>query len=358
MTAQERFSQSERRRLIFLKATAYSFALSDGAMANDRIERHLEHLKAVRAGGVSDESIKELRKALHDRVNVIVAKAAAIADEWQTRPLLPDLLNGFDRLLTSPENDPQCWGKNAISKAVKNFGWAESAIFLRGLAHWQWESTWGGKTDTAGVLRGTCGLALVQCNDITREQILIHLVDAVTEPDAKVRADAARALEEMAGRDAVLLLRLKARAGDQEVRVTGQVLESVLHLEGAGGVEFVAGFLQHANEEVSEEAALALGASRLKEALQALQDEWLKSQGKRNAAILLRAISSSRQDSALEFLLGQIRTARLRIAEDSLRALELHKDSEEIVKRVSQAVAEREELGALFRERFASSLCG
>jgi HEAT repeat protein len=323
-------------------------------MANDRVQRRLEHLKDVRVAGSSDAALKELRAALNDRVNVIVAKAAAIADEWQERTLLPDLLKAFDRLfLKAAESDPQCSGKNAISKALKNLGCGESAVFLRGLRHRQWEPVWGDRTDTAGVLRGTCALALVQCMDMLRHETLVQLVDAMTESDAGVRSDAARAVEQMGGREAALLLRLKARAGDGEVRVTGQVLESVLQLEGADSVSFVAGFLQDANDEVSEEAALALGVSRLPEAVEALKDAWLK-QTPRGEAALLRAISASRLDPAVDFLLEQVQTGRLDTAEEALRALELHRDSEQIVGRIEKAVLNREELLRLFREKFRS----
>ena len=314
-------------------------------MAKDRVERQLEHLKSLRVAGATDASLKEMRKALADSVNVIVAKAANIADEWQARLLMPEMTAAFNRLFQkAAESDPQCWGKNALSMALKNLGCSESAIFLRGLRHRQWESTWGGKTDTAGVLRGTCALSLVQCTDIARDGILEHLVDAVSEPEARVRTDAARALEQMGGRDVGLLLRLKARAGDEEVRVTGQVLESVLQMEGAAGVPFVAEFLRHTSEEVNEEAALALGVSRLPEALEVLLAECAKLQSSRAGPTVLRAISASRLDQALEFLITQVKTARLPVAQDALRALELHRDSEDIVKRIQDAVSGREEV--------------
>jgi HEAT repeat protein len=322
-------------------------------MKNDRVQQQLEHLKSVRSAGHSQETVAELRKALRDKVNLIVAKAAAITGEWQESQLLPDLLASFDRLFVkAAEGDPQCWGKNAISQALKDLGCDDSAVFLRGVQHHQWEPVRGGKSDTAGVLRATCALALVQCRDIRRGEILLHLVNAVTEDDAKVRADAARALEHMGGEDAALLLRLKARAGDEEVRVTGQVLESLLELETAAGIPFVAEFLHHKNEEVREEAALALGASRLPEALAVLQAEWTKVQAQGGGAVLLRAMSTSRLDPALDFLLQQVRTARLRVAEEALQALELHRESEQIVARVAEAVAGREELETVFRRRF------
>ena len=176
----------------------------------------------------------------------------------------------------------------------------------------------------------------------------------MTESEATVRADAARAVEQLGGREAELLLRLKARAGDKEVRVTGQVLESVLQLEGASGVSFVAGFLRDPNEEVSEEAALALGVSRLPEAVEVLKETWSK-QAPRGETALFRAISASRLDQGIDFLLEHIRKGRLMTAEEALRAMELHRDSEQIVKRVAEAVAGREELRRLFREKFPSA---
>ena len=74
--------------------------------------------------------------------------------------------------------------------------------------------------------------------------MLRHLVNALTEPAPPVRADAARALAEMQGDDCALLLRLKARAGDTEAAVTGQVLECLLAIERKEGLPFVKSFLE------------------------------------------------------------------------------------------------------------------
>ena len=215
-----------------------------------------------------------LRKALADRVNLVAAKAANIAAELPTPELLPDLLRAFDRLFEDPvKRDPQCWGKNAIARALKDLGHRESPAFLRGAVHIQMEPVWGGQEDTAGPLRGICLLALPACPDLSREQVLRHMVNALTEPSPTVRADAARALAEMQGDDCALLLRLKARAGDTEAAVTGQVLESLLALERRAALPFVRQFLA-AGDQVAEEAALALGGSRQSEAVDVLLESW------------------------------------------------------------------------------------
>src|ERR1035438_3938362 len=235
-------------------------------MAHRQIEAEVERLNQLR-DAASSETVPALRKALSDRVNLIVAKGAKLAAELRLPDLLPDLLRAFDRLFEKPvERDPQCWGKNAIARALKDLGHRESPAFLRGAVHIQMEPVWGGQEDTAGPLRGICLLALPACPDLPREQVLRHMVNALTEPSPTVRADSARALAEMQGDDGALLLRLKARAGDAEPAVTGQVLESLLALERRAAPPFVRQFLAAA-DQVAEEAALALGGSRQSDAV-------------------------------------------------------------------------------------------
>src|ERR1700685_2705010 len=183
-------------------------------MPSRRIEQQLEKLSGLRAQGPAEQSVAALQDALANPVNVVVAKAARIAADLGLQSLLPNLLLAFDRLFDKPiQSDPQCWGKNAIAKALKELGHASSKEFLRGLKHVQMEPVWGREEDTATVLRGTCALALVQCADITRQEAFRHLIDVFTDDIATVRAEIAQALGQMAGEEAALLLRLKARMG-------------------------------------------------------------------------------------------------------------------------------------------------
>jgi hypothetical protein len=311
-------------------------------MPSHKIEQQLEQLNALRSAPAGEGRVVALRKALADRVNVVVAKAAAIAAELECRDLIPDLERAFERFFRKPvETDPQCWAKNALSKTLKDLDHSESSLFLRGLQHIQMEPVYGGQADTAATLRATCALALPQCRDITRQETMQHLVNALTDTAATVRRDAARALEQMDGGDAALLLRLKARAGDKEAEVTGQVLESLLGIERDAAVPFVAGFVESQSEPVREEAALALGASRLAGAVEVLKEAWTRSRNIRSGEPLLRAISASRQESALAFLLHLIRAGSNSDAQDAVSALRFHRESPEIVARVREAVEAR-----------------
>jgi hypothetical protein len=57
----------------------------------------------------------------------------------------------------------------------KGFWLSIIRAFLRGLRHIQTEPVWGGREDTAHVLRAACCAALPQCADLTRDEVLRHL---------------------------------------------------------------------------------------------------------------------------------------------------------------------------------------
>jgi len=325
-------------------------------MASRKIEEKLDRLSSLRQADRT-EAIAALRTALADRANVVVAKSAKIAAELELQDLTPDLVRAFDRLFEKPdETDPQCWGKNAIAITLRDFGYQSAAPFLRGLRHIQMEPVWGGREDTAQVLRAACCAALPQCADLTRDEVLRHLVDALTDVSDKVRVDAARSIEHMGGADSALLLRLKARIGDKEGHVTGQAFESLLRLERDGALPFVAEFLD-SDDEICAEAALALGSSRLPEALTILKKAWNRERDWSRKQILLRGLSASLLPEALEFLLDLLKSGREVDAAQALDALALHRDAAEIKRMVEEAIngSGNAELQARFHRLFISS---
>jgi hypothetical protein len=321
-------------------------------MAHRRVEEEVERLSRLREDGPGPATTAAIRKALGDRVGLIAAKAAKIAAELRLEEAIPDLLRAFDRFFEKPaERDPQCWAKNAIAKALAELDYRQSAPYLRGARHVQMEAVWGGQEDTASMLRGICILALIACSDVRREEVLRCLVDALTEKAQTVRVEAVRAIAEMGGDEAPLLLRLKARTGDAELAVVGQVFDSLLRLEGAGAIDFIAGFLDSGSEDVGAEAALALGASRLAEAEEALEAAWERTRDPELRFALARGISTSRQPRAFEFLLELVKNGRAADAKTALEALEIHRESPEIWRRVEETV---EEAGSGVQQAFRS----
>jgi HEAT repeat protein len=309
-----------------------------------KTEERIEELKQLRAASAGTDVQSALKKALQDRSNLVVAEAAKIAGELQQADLIPDLLSAFSRMFENPvKTDPKCWGKTAIVRTLTVLDHSEAAPFLRASTHIQMEPVWGGQEDAAIHLRASAVLALVQCTDLARPEIFRHLVDALADPADTVRIEAVRALEQMNGDESVMLLRLKAHSGDKRPPVVGQAFDSLLALERERAVEFVGCFLKSADPELRDEAALSLGASRLPAAVKILIEAWEGSQSRDFSSVLLRSLSSSREDTALAFLLKLVREGNSLDAASALESLQLHNDSAEIRERVEQATRDRTE---------------
>ena len=311
-------------------------------MARANLEDRIEQVRELGRKPVTDQTMASLRKAFGDRSNLVVAQAAKVVGELQLRDLIPDLLRAFDRMLQKGSaTDPKCWAKKAIVDALTKMDHDQSDVFVRGLRHIQMEPVWGGQEDSALSLRGSCALALLQCGDLSRHAKFRYLVDAIADPAEPVRVDAVRAIAQMEGDDGALLLRLKARVGDPNFRVTGQVLESIINVEGEQGIAFVRGFLESEHDEVCEEAALALGASRLAAGFAALKEAWTRERNKPRGEVFLRAISAAGLPEAIDFLVTLIREGLQREADAAVRALGLYSGSEEIDAKVHDALEQR-----------------
>jgi hypothetical protein len=311
-------------------------------MASRKLEEQLERIKLLRDAVPDSETISILRKALADRSNLVVAEAARAAGEIHAVALIPDLLLAYSRLFENPVKvDPKCWGKTAIIKSLTVLDYSESPPYIRGSSHVQMEPVWDGQEDAAGPLRSNCILALPQCSDLRRTEVFRRLVDSLFDPLDPVRMETVRTIEQMNGDEAPLLLRLKARVGDRRPAVTGQAFDAILNLESETGLGFVAEFLKSEDPEVRDEAALAMGLWRHTKAVEILIAAWKNAIDRGFRSVLLRAISSSREESALEFLLFLVREGPGWHATSALEALELHAGSPEIQIRIAAAINER-----------------
>lgn len=312
-------------------------------MSGKKLEDRIEQIRQLRTNAPGADREAALRKALADKSNLVAAEAAKTIGELHLPELIPDLLAAFDALFVEPvKRDPKCWGKTAIVKALIQLDYSESQPFLRGAAHVQMEPVFGGHEDSAVHLRANSYLALVQCSDLNRFRMLRNLVDGLSDPADPVRIEAVRALNQLSGDEAVLLLRLKARAGDPRPLIIGHIFDALLNLERDQAVPFVAEYLIAKDEELRDEAALALGSSRLENALKVLIETWKDVPQREFSAVLLRAISSSRLDEAIQFLVELVRAGDARQSAEAIEALKLHEHSADIQALVDQAQKHRE----------------
>ncbi len=323
----------------------------------EAFERKLEALAALRATpspeAAPDAAIDPLRKALKDRSNYLVSKAAALAGELRLTALIPDLLGAFDRFMVDPaKTDPQCWAKDAIVKALKDLNHDDPAVFLRGIEHVQMEAVWGKSVDTALTLRGACALALVACS-LDRQTILTRLVDLFAD-EKPVKIDVIVALGQCPGPDTTLLLRLKALLGDEEPEVVGDCFDVLLQISPADSVPFVARFLAARNPEVRIEAASALAASREPPAIAALKQCFTGPADPPLKIAILQSLAGSLQSAAAEFLLSVIEGSPLEYASIAVESLAASRFREEFRERVETSAHRRgiDALTAAFQAGF------
>ena len=272
-----------------------------------RFEEQLAALEQLRREP-PPAAVGPLRKALTHRSNYIVAKAADLVREFRLPELIPELLAAFDRCFADPiKTDPQCWAKNAISRALAALDFQDATVFLRGMRHHQLEPVWGGHTDTAATLRATCALALVPCRSLTETDLLTYLIELFADKEKSVRAEAVRAVEQVGSPSATLLLRLRATLGADEPEVLGACYNGIIHLEGTAAIPWISRFLATA-DDVAGEAALAIAADRSPRAFEALRKRFLQEHDPWFQAILLSAIGLTRQPAGLDFLFHLVRT--------------------------------------------------
>ena len=325
-------------------------------MPQDRLEERLSTLRRL-SGEDAATRIPELRRALRDRSNVAVAKAADVAAECGDDALIPDMLEVYDALFgeDAKERDPLARAKESIARALRTLGHREPAPFVRGVHHVQLEPSWAKLVDTAGALRCACAHALVDTQlspAAALRELVPHLVDAITA----VRADTVRAIAQIGGDESMLLLRLKAYAGDDEAEVIGECFTAIVEREPHDAVAFIVPFLDAGDRAVRGEAAAALALSRDPAALDALRvflDGNLE-HDLREAAIV--ACAACPQPAVVELLLDAIARGDRVLGAAAIRALaDSRFGADAGVRDRARAVAKGQRLESAYRAAFTGA---
>jgi hypothetical protein len=282
----------------------------------------------------------QLAAALRARHYRVVAKAARLAEEGLSYELVPALLEAYPRFLDKPvKSDPNCLAKKAVVRALVALDCDDVELYRRGLEYRQPEPVWGGTRDTAAEVRGVCAMGLVASG---YSRALVELTALLHDAEAEARIGAVRAVACGNPREAELLLRAKALAGDAEPAVLGECFTGLLAVAPDDCVAFVAGYLGHADAAVRELAALALGESRLDAALAPLEEAWggvLLGDEFRRA--LLRGAAAHRSEAAFTWLLALAADARAAVALKVVEALALYKHNAKLAERLEATLQER-----------------
>jgi HEAT repeat protein len=213
------------------------------------------------------------------------------------------------------------------------------------------EGSFGPPVDAAAKLRGISALALARTR---HPSALDEIVSLLVDQWPEARAGAVRALAVNGGSAGALLLKLKILTGEREPDVLAECFSGLLSTAPERSLPLIAGFIDSEDIAVAEAALLALGSSRLPDALDLLKARQERTIGGPLRKIALLAIAMIRSDTAIEFLLASLAECSPAMAEDVVAALALFRTNERVRSRVESVVAQRNEesTNEVFRQHF------
>lgn len=318
-------------------------------------EEALAAVHAIRQAPDKFDLARDLAPFLGHKSNHVVAAAAETAERMEAGALAPNLVEAFERLMRDPSKlDPGCKATIAIAQALIQLEDAAAKVYFAGIRHVQMEGSFGRMVDAAAPLRGLCARGLARMG---HPDALLECVTLLADSEIPARTGAIRAIADSGRPDGVLLLRLKTLLGDPEIEVTGECFGALLSVDPAGSVEFVAKFLNSDVEGMGEQAALALGESRLAPAFAVLREAWERGGASEQRRTLLTAIAMLRIDEALEFLLGRLSEESALVAADALAGLAFYARDEAVLARVEEIIRARGDgaLDAVFAREFRAN---
>jgi hypothetical protein len=305
-------------------------------------DEQMAALDALKGQQLNAASTELIQKSIGSRSNFLVAKAARLAEDNQLTDLVPQLITSFERFFVSAEKaDPQCWAKNALSRALSKLGCRDKDVFLRGLHHHQMEPVWGGRSDSGGTLRANCAHGLMGCEGLIAQDVLLLLLDLLADSDKSVRVEAVRAIAQL-DEMAVPVLRLRALIPGEDPEVLSICFSALLAIDRDVSITFVARFLENGDDSAAE-AAFALAETHQPAALAALlrlrQQPTPASSEPWFAGVVLSAIALTRLPEALNYLLGLIESED-RDAPAAIEALAKLSPGDELRARIERAIEE------------------
>jgi hypothetical protein len=319
----------------------------------DPTEQALDRLGVLRSeADLSAAARQELGAFLKNRSNLVVAKAAKIAGERRVTGLIDDLVSAFRRLMEKPQKlDKGCAATTEIVGTLYQMDYVETEIYLLGIHHVQMEGSFGPPVDAAAKLRAFSALGLARTR---HPRALEEIVPLLVDPWPQARIGAVRALASNGGHAGALLLRLKVLTGESDLDVLAECFSGLLASAPESSLPLVAAYIDAEDEAVAEVALLAIGSSRLPEALTLLQGRCEASTFASLRKPLLLAIAMVRSEAAIEFLISLLADSGGQTAKDIITALAIFRDNSKVRLAVEQAVLALNDkaLSEAFRREF------
>jgi HEAT repeat protein len=197
--------------------------------------------------------------------------------------------------------------------------------------------------DTAVALRAGAAAGLAQRGN---PGAAVEIAELLADAEWPARAGAARALALCGQAAAEPLLRYKVRTGDPEPQVLGECLRALLAVN-PDALPFVAKLLHEEDAALAEQAALAIGESRLEGAFEALSGFVAAEPLRERRIVALVAIALLRRDVALDYLIAHVAGSDAATAKAAVEALAIYRHDSRVRERVIVAARERDDASFL-----------
>ena len=293
-----------------------------------------------------------LKPFFKNRSAIVLARAATHAAELGVEDLIPDLTAAYRHIVKDGvKHDRGATAQLAIATALVQHDAPAAEIYGIGVRREQWDPVWNGQVDVAAPVRALCAIGLVRIN---HPDALFEAATLLADREREARVGAIRALAESGRSEAELLLRYKARIGDEEPSVTEECFAALLRLAPKSrSLPYVAEFLRAEPVETANAAAIALGQSRITEAFPILTGALEAMPDPERRGALLWGIALLRQEAALEFLFELLESSPEPRAAAVLEALSVYKNDEAVRARAAKVIASRGPLlGKTWRQRW------
>lgn len=297
-----------------------------------------------------EELVKNGLSSSHQRS---IFLASELAERMEGRSFFDELLDAYSGLLKKPvKSDPGCDAKTAIVSALSKSGFDNEDFYLEAIKYRQLEPVRGGSSDTAATLRVLAGFALT---DINRIRAVEPLVELLLDSEKTARAGAARALATCGEEVAKHLLRMKLEFGDPEAEVVGEVCAAYLAMTHEAGLALACRFLRSESMDHRMEAMLAIGESRMIEALEPLRRHIVRIDDREEARIALTAIALIQHMDSTQYLLDALKPESGSIFKrEAISALAHVRDRAAIKARIERVLSKIDDRGLdhAFHEAF------
>jgi len=259
-----------------------------------------------------------------------------MVEDYHLVDLSDHLQEAFQKWLSADGGaDQGCRAKTSLARALTALEVTSVEHYLEGARRVQSEPVYGGSEDTAGELRGLCGIGLVRSYYAHTLEVL---ADLLADKVPVTRVLAAKALLELGGPESAALLRFRLQCGEEEPTVLLECLTGLMVLTGERGLQFtLRRYTKSPRDPFWPVGVLALGESGTEEACSALIEMYDGLAMPSYREQVLEAVALSRSDRSLDFLFQRVESGNseeARFAQDLIGRFWGDKTTQERLKKM------------------------